>query len=255
MDWVIIRRGDDFPAERSESAAADEGNWTDRLSKLRWYSMICSAPVKLIASLFVPFIVMMKTLRLVLVFCLLPLPLVAQLPTDSPVDALRHPAWNKGVFIGGSESFANTPSAQSFLFGARIGRVLTNELGHNKLRGTFEMAIDVIPFNEFWIGGHPQYAAAINPFIAKWNFTNGCKLAPYVAAVGGVVFSTSNLPPGDTSVVNFTSGAELGAQWFRKGSNSLDFSAKVYHLSNASIGNKNPGINGAVQFMLGYTWH
>ena len=80
-------------------------------------------------------------------------------------------------------------------------------------------------------------------------------MSPYVAAVGGIVFSTSNLPPGDTSVVNFTSGAELGAQWFRKGNNSLDFAAKIYHLSNASIGNKNPGINGAVQFMVGYTWH
>ena len=27
------------------------------------------------------------------------------------------------------------------------------------------------------------------------------------------------------------------------------------HLSNASIGNHNPGINASLQFMLGYTWH
>ncbi len=198
---------------------------------------------------------MIKTLRLAFLCCLLAMPLMAQLPTDSPVDVLRHPAWNKGVFIGGSQSFANTPSAQTFLFGARVGRVLTHEIGHNPLRGSFEMAIDVIPVNEFWIDGNAQYAAAIDPFIAKWNFTNPCKVSPYVAAVGGIVFSTSNLPPGDTSVVNFTSGAELGAQWFRKGNNSLDFAVKVYHLSNASIGNRNPGINGAVQFMVGYTWH
>ena len=181
--------------------------------------------------------------------CLLGSPLFAQLPTDSPVDSLRHPEWNKGVYVGGSQSFAATPSAQTFLAGVRIGRVLTHEIGHNKLRGSFEMALDVIPINEFWVGGNAQYAAAINPFIAKWNFTNGCKVAPYIAAVGGIVFSTSNLPPGDTSVVNFTSGPELGLQWFRKGNNSLDFAVKVYHLSNASIGNQNPGINGAVQFM------
>ena len=193
--------------------------------------------------------------RLALLCCLLCLPVFGQLPTDSPVDVLRHPEWNKGVFVGGSQSFAATPSAQTFLAGFRVGRVLTHEIGHNALRGSFEMALDVIPINEFWIGGNPQYAAAINPFIAKWNFTNGCKVAPYVAAVGGIVFSTSNLPPGDTSVVNFTSGAELGAQWFRQGNNSLDFAVKVYHLSNASIGNQNPGINGAVQFMVGYTWH
>lgn len=198
----------------------------------------------------------MKILAL-LAFCLLVLcaPVVAQLPTDSPVEVLRHPVWNKGVFVGGSTSFANTPSAQSFLAGARIGRVLTNEHGSNFLRGTFEMALDVIPINEFWYDGNAQYAAAINPFIAKWNFTSGCKVAPYLAAVGGIVFSTSNLPPGDTSVVNFTSGAEIGAQIFRPERRSVDLAIKIYHLSNASIGNQNPGINGAVQFTVGYSWH
>jgi len=187
--------------------------------------------------------------------CLSSVRLLAQLPTDSPVDVLRHPGWNMGVFVGGSQSFANTPSAQTFLIGARLGRVLTHELGQNPLRGSFEMAVDVVPINEFWVGGNAQYAAAIDPFIAKWNFTNGCKVAPYIAAVGGIVFSTSNLPPGDTSTVNFTSGPELGLQWFRHQTGSINFVAKVYHLSNASIGNKNPGINGAVQFTVGYTWH
>jgi len=178
----------------------------------------------------------------------------AQVPTDSPVDALRHPGWNAGIFIGGSQSFANTPSAQSFVLGGRFGRVLTRQLGDNALQGSFEMAIDVIPLNEFWIHG-AQYAGGIDPFIAKWNFTRPRTVSPYVAAVGGVLFSTKNLPPGDTSQINFTSGAELGLQWFHRDRRSINFAAKVYHLSNASIGNKNPGINGAVQFMVGYTWH
>ena len=179
----------------------------------------------------------------------------AQTPAASPMDALRTPGWNEGFYVGGSQSFANTPSAQTFLAGARIGRVLTHQLGSNSLRGSFEMALDIVPVNMFWIGGNAQYAGAINPFIAKWNFTAGKTVAPYIAAVGGVVFSPSNLPPGDTSQVNFTSGAELGAQWFHNSKNSIDFAVKIYHLSNASIGNQNPGINGAVQFTVGYTWH
>jgi lipid A 3-O-deacylase len=180
--------------------------------------------------------------------------LMAQAPADKPLQALRVPGWSKGVFVGGSTSFANTPSAQTFLAGARFGRVLTHELGHKALRGSFEMAVDIIPINEFWVDGNAQYAGAIDPFIAKWNFTGGNTFAPYLAAVGGVVFSSSNLPPGDTSQVNFTSGAELGLQWFRRERRSIDFAVKIYHLSNASIGNRNPGINGAVQFMVGYTW-
>ena len=197
----------------------------------------------------------MKTLAKFFVFLLtFGASLMAQAAPENPVQVLRTPGWNKGVFVGGSTSFANTPSAQTFLAGARFGRVLTRELGHSALRGSFEMAVDVIPINEFWVDGNAQYAGAINPFIAKWNFTGGQTVAPYLAAVGGVVFSSSNLPPGDTSQVNFTSGLELGAQWFRRERNSLDFAVKIYHLSNASLGNKNPGINGAVQFMVGYTW-
>jgi hypothetical protein len=198
----------------------------------------------------------MKTVGYCVIFCLaLCASCFAQTSATDEVQALRTPNWNYGFYLGGSQSFANTPSAQSFLIAGRVGRVLTHEVGSNALRGSFEMAIDIIPINEFWIGGNAQYAGAINPFIVKWNFTGGKTVSPYLALVGGVVFSPSNLPPGDTSQVNFTSGGELGAQWFHQSNNSVDFAVKIYHLSNASIGNKNPGINGAVQFMVGYTWH
>ena len=197
---------------------------------------------------------MNKAIRLALFCCLASASLLAQLPTDSPVDVLRHPGWNKGLFIGGGTSVASSPSGQSLLVGFRLGRVLTNEHGGGFLRGTFEMAADIIPLDEYFIHGG-QYAGGINPFIAKWNFTSPCKVAPYIAAVGGVLFSTRNLPPGDTAQINFTSGAEVGVQMFGKERNSWDLAVKAYHLSNASIGNHNPGINASLQFMLGYTWH
>jgi len=130
-----------------------------------------------------------------------------------------------------------------------------------EIAGTWEPArviggdyFDVIPLDEYWINGG-QYAGGIDPIMWKWNFTSGCKVAPYAAIVGGALFSNHNLPPGDTSQINFTSGAEIGAQIFRKGTNSWNVAVKAYHLSNASIGNKNPGLNANLQFMLGYTWH
>jgi lipid A 3-O-deacylase len=188
-------------------------------------------------------------------FCFLAcLPLLAQLPTDSPVDVLRHPSWNKGVFLGGGTSVESTPSGSNLVLGFRLGRVLTEEHGPGILRGTYEMAIDIVPLDEYWINGG-QYAGGVDPVVFKWNFTSGCKVAPYFAAVGGAVFSNHNLPPGDTSQINFTSGPEIGAQIFRNGTNSWDISVKAYHLSNASIGNHNPGLNANVQFLLGYTWH
>ena len=197
---------------------------------------------------------MKKATRLVL-FCFLAcLPLLAQLPTDSPVDVLRHPGWNVGIFTGGGTTIDSSPSGQNFVLGVRLGRVLTNEHGSGIFRGTYEMGIDVIPLDEYWINGG-QYAGGVDPIMAKWNFTHGCKNAPYVAIVGGALFSNHNLPPGDTSQINFTSGAEIGDQFFRKGTNSWNIAVKAYHLSNASIGNHNPGLNANLQFMLGYTWH
>src|SRR6516164_10800357 len=197
----------------------------------------------------------MKIASQMLVLCLaLGVCSTAQSSAPDSVQALRAPGWNYGFYVGGSQSFANTPSAQTFLIAGRVGRVLTHEVGSNALRGSFEMAIDIIPINEFWIAGNAQYAGAIDPFIAKWNFTGGKTVSPYAAVVGGLVFSSKDLPVANSSQVNFTSGVELGAQWFRQSKNSWDFAVKIYHLSNASIGTLNPGINGAVQFMVGYTW-
>ena len=99
--------------------------------------------------------------------------------------------------------------------------MLTNEHGSGIFRGTYEMGIDVVPLDEYWINGG-QYAGGIDPIMAKWNFTHGCKNAPYVAIVGGALFSNHNLPPGDTSQINFTSGAEIGDQFFRKGNQLLE---------------------------------
>lgn len=197
---------------------------------------------------------MNKAIRLALFCCLAAAPLLAQVPTDSPVDALRHPGWNKGVFIGGGTSVASSPSGQNFVLGIRIGRVMTHEHGSGFLRGTFELAGDIIPLDEYWIIGH-QYAGGIDPVVFKWNFTKPCKVAPYFAAVGGVLFSTRDLPLPGTATVNFTSGPEIGAQIFRGDRSSWDVSLKAYHLSNASIGNHNPGINASLQVMLGYTWY
>jgi hypothetical protein len=34
----------------------------------------------------------------------------------------------------------------------------------------------------------------------------------------------------------------------------VDFALNLEHISSASLGDKNPGVNASVQFQLGYTW-
>lgn len=199
-------------------------------------------------------IIMTRLAFLAALLCFVAAPLMAQRSGSSQADLLRHPAWNIGVFIGGSTSVASNPSGQSLSVGLRLGRVMTRELGHGFIRGTFEVAADVIPAEEFWING-AQYAGGFDPLILKWNFTEPRRVVPYFAVVGGALFSSSNLPPGDTARANFTSGAEFGAQWLCHSHGTINFAVKPYHLSNASIGNHNPGLNANLQFSLGYTWH
>ena len=82
---------------------------------------------------------MKKAIRLALLCCLSCAPLLAQVPTDSPVDALRHPGWSKEVFIGGGTTVDSSPSGQNLVLGFRLSRVLTHEHGSGIFRGTFEL--------------------------------------------------------------------------------------------------------------------
>jgi hypothetical protein len=55
-------------------------------------------------------------------------------------------------------------------------------------------------------------------------------------------------------VWNFSPQFGIGTHYFLKPKRSLDFSANAVHISSASLGDKNPGINASVMFTAGYTW-
>ena len=98
------------------------------------------------------------------------------------------------------------------------------------------------------------YGGAISPLILKWNFTSGKRFVPFAAAEGTAIFTTKNVPAGDTSTVNFGSGIASGLQFLRDERHAVSFSAHLLHISNASLGNHNPSINIGLQFRLGYQW-
>jgi hypothetical protein len=61
-------------------------------------------------------------------------------------------------------------------------------------------------------------------------------------------------PGTDTSVWNFTPQFGVGAHYFVRPRRSIDVSANAVHISSASLGDKNPGVNASVQFSVGYSW-
>lgn len=128
----------------------------------------------------------------------------------------------------------------------------------------------------FTIGG-TFTGASITPIILRWNFAGTRHISPWVQGAGGLLwtnhkypafggppinanggFSYSTLgdngPNDETSVWNFTPQGGVGAHYFTRANRSIDFGANAIHISSASLGDKNPGINASVQFTLGYSW-
>jgi hypothetical protein len=46
----------------------------------------------------------------------------------------------------------------------------------------------------------------------------------------------------------------VGVHYFTRAKRSIDLGANAIHISSASLGDKNPGVNASVQFTLGYSW-
>ena len=124
--------------------------------------------------------------------------------------------------------------------GLRYGWVLTGSHLPGFLKGRFEYAVDAVPAYLIFQPSGTVYGVGLNPLNLKWNFLSHGNLSPYLELSGGTLFTTSKVPPG-TSAVNFTSGAALGTHFL--GRNAWAIEARYLHISNAGLGDLNPGIN------------
>jgi len=129
-----------------------------------------------------------------------------------------------------------------------------------------------VPFS---IGG-TYTGVSITPILLRWNFAGSERWAPWLQGGGGVIWTNHKFPPfggppvstggvslsplgnngpaSDTSVWNFTPQFGIGAHYFTRANRSIDLGANAVHISSASLGDKNPGVNASVQFTFGYTW-
>jgi hypothetical protein len=217
----------------------------------------------------------MKFIRLLSLFVLLIPAAVAQ---DSASTQLTKGALHFGVWMGGGSGLAAASSYKFFNAGVRVGKVLTGQIGSSWARGNFEFAGDFMPVylvwqDEFRVLSTGQltgpgselppgtfvkqrrriYGWSFSPVVLKWNFTRGRRLAPYVEAAGGVLFTNREVPAGNTSRVNFTPGGGLGVHIFTGKKQALTIAGQLLHVSNASMGDHNPGINAVLQLRVEYS--
>jgi hypothetical protein len=202
-------------------------------------------------------------------------------------DALSNRRWNWGAFFDGGFSAAVTPSSTYLSAGARGGKVITAPWGPGLLRRQFEYSAEIMPW---WQGrtstferynltatSDPDIAAAsgpyktggayngisVTPVLLRWDLRGGRRILPFVQGGGGLIWTNHKFPPvgplplpghQGTSVWNFTPQFGVGFQYFLKPRRSITFNANAVHISNASLGDANPGVNATVQFQIGYSW-
>ena len=139
----------------------------------------------------------------------------------------------------------------------------------------------VLCSSQYTVGG-TSTGVSVTPIILRWNFTHGERWMPWIQGAGGVVWTNHKYPafgvptplPGggtigppngqyyldndgpnaDTSVWNFTPQFGVGVHYFVRPRRSIDVSANAVHISSASLGDKNPGVNASVQLSIGYSW-
>ncbi len=197
-----------------------------------------------------------------------------------------------GMVQGGMGVTDQRDDFKFLMAGVHGGKVLTGNHGSGLLRGNFEYAAEVFPFWQSYtpkfqranciatarpntIECTPLYTvggtfsgASVTPIILRWNFAGTRRVSFWAQGAGGLLWTnhkypaygsrTLNLgndgPNTDASVWNFTPQGGIGIHYFVKPRRSIDLGANAVHISSASLGDRNPGVNASVQFSLGYSW-
>jgi lipid A 3-O-deacylase len=208
---------------------------------------------------------------------------VTQLANSTP--------WEYGIQAQGGNGLQDRTNFRFLMVGGHLGKVLTPQLGRGLLRGNFEYAVEVFPLWQSYtprfqrincvpaspkVACTPPYTvggtytgASITPIQMRWNFSRAKRFMPWVQAAGGVIWTNHKYPavgdlnaadptqtgPGaDTSVWNFSPQGGIGAHYFFRSRRSVDFGVNGVHISSASLGDKNPGVNASLQISVGFTW-
>ena len=209
---------------------------------------------------------------------------------DSPAQsAFSKRPWEWGPFFQGGEGVGSRYGFTFISAGVRLGKVITGQHLGGFLRGQFEYAGEIMPYWQAFtppahsqvvtvydpaaglnysysipIGGGAYTGVSLTPVIFRWDFKpRRGRFVPWFQAAGGLIYTTHKFPPdvlvphglpGGTSVWNFCPQGGLGLHYFLKSGRAITFSGNGVHISSASLGDRNPGVNASVMFQVGYTF-
>lgn len=206
----------------------------------------------------------------------------------------NHLPFEYGAIVQGGVGLTEDRDSFKFLMaGVHAGKVLYQREKPGLLHGNFEYAGELFPFwqsytpkfqrancvavpgntgvidcSSLYTTGGTYSGVTLTPIILRWNFTGHGRIVPWAQAAGGLLWTNHKYPAfgspvltlaadgpnTEASVWNFTPQGGVGFHYFISPKRSIDFGADGVHISSASLGDRNPGVNASVQFSLGYTF-
>ena len=204
---------------------------------------------------------------------------------DNPVARVRNNhSWEYGPFVNWGTGVGSRSDYKFFWAGAQIGKPMFEVVHAGIFSGQFEFGANIMPLWQAYtpaphyatfaisqggtlvapVGGGTFRGVGLTPVILRWNFlTSSPRWQPWFQAAGGLIYTTHKFPPdllvpsgtpGGTSVWNFAPQGGGGIHYFIRPNRSIDLGVNGVHISSASLGDRNPGVNGSVQIQMGYTF-
>lgn len=208
----------------------------------------------------------------------------AQIATGNPVAEVRNArSWEYGPFVNWGTGVGNRSDFKFLWAGAQLAKPLSPVVRAGIFSGQFEFGGNIMPL---WlgftppphrqtfiyqgqpymdpVGGGTYVGLSITPVVFRWNFlTRSRRFQPWFQAAGGLIYTTHKYPPdvlvthgkaGGTSVWNFSPQGGIGTHYFVRPKRSIDLGVNAVHISSASLGDHNPGVNASIQVQVGYTF-
>jgi lipid A 3-O-deacylase len=208
----------------------------------------------------------------------------------NPPERIRqNQSWEYGPFVNWGKGVGERASYEFFWAGFQLGKPLSPVVRAGILSGQFEFAGNIMPLWQAYtpaphqatfvceensqpvpcslpVGGGTFRGVSLTPVILRWNFdTHWRRIQPWFQGAGGLIYTTHKFPPnylsnpqlgldGGTSVWNFSPQGGFGIHYFTGARRSIDLQVSGVHISSASLGDRNPGVNASIQVQVGYTF-
>jgi hypothetical protein len=216
---------------------------------------------------------------------------VAAPVAENPVAHVRDArSWEYGPFINWGTGVGDRSDFKFLWAGFQLAKPLTPVLHAGVFSGQFEFGGNIMPLWQAYtpaphtatytciepngqsvscvlpVGGGTFRGVSLTPVIFRWNFlTKSRRIQPWFQGAGGLIYTTRQFPPsysstptfpvdGSTSVWNFSPQGGVGIHYFTRDRRSIDLAVNAVHISSASLGDRNPGVNASIQVQVGYTF-